>query len=80
VLTLFPAIFESYLGQSILDDASRPDDRSSPLEHRDWSQEKHQKVDDRPVRGGPGMVLMAQPVIECIRGRSGEVRSARQQW
>jgi tRNA (guanine37-N1)-methyltransferase len=67
VLTLFPAILESYLGQSILDDAIR----AGIIEvHRwnirDWSQEKHQKVDDRPFGGGPGMVLMAQPVIDCV--------------
>ncbi|HXD85834.1 MAG TPA: tRNA (guanosine(37)-N1)-methyltransferase TrmD, partial [Urbifossiella sp.] len=33
---------------------------------RDWSREKHQKVDDRPFGGGPGMVLMAPPVIDCV--------------
>lgn len=67
VLTLFPAIFESYLGQSLLDDAIR----AGLIEvHRwnirDWSQDKHQKVDDRPFGGGPGMVLMAPPVLDCI--------------
>ena len=67
VLTLFPAIFESYLGQSILDDAIR----AGLIEvHRwnirDWAQDKHQKVDDRPFGGGPGMVLMAPPVLDCV--------------
>src|SRR6185437_12416304 len=67
LLTLFPAIFESYLGQSLLDDAIR----AGLIEvHRwnirDWSREKHQKVDDRPFGGGHGMVLMAPPVVDCV--------------
>ena len=33
---------------------------------RNWSQDKHHKVDDRPFGGGPGMVLMAEPVVECV--------------
>ena len=33
---------------------------------RDWTEDKHQKVDDRPFGGGPGMVLMAQPVVDCV--------------
>jgi tRNA (guanine37-N1)-methyltransferase len=67
VLSLFPAIFESYLGQSLLDDAIR----AGLIEvHRwnirDWAKDKHQKVDDRPFGGGPGMVLMAPPVLDCV--------------
>ena len=33
---------------------------------RDWSQDKHHKVDDRPFGGGPGMVLKVEPVVECV--------------
>jgi tRNA (guanine37-N1)-methyltransferase len=34
---------------------------------RDWSHDaKHHKVDDRPFGGGPGMVLMPEPVVECV--------------
>jgi tRNA (guanine37-N1)-methyltransferase len=33
---------------------------------RDWATDKHQRVDDRPFGGGPGMVLMAQPVVDCV--------------
>ncbi|HEY2908898.1 MAG TPA: tRNA (guanosine(37)-N1)-methyltransferase TrmD [Gemmataceae bacterium] len=67
VLTLFPAIFESYLGQSLLDDAIRAGlIEVNRWNIRDWSREKHQKVDDRPFGGGPGMVLMAPPVVDCV--------------
>lgn len=67
VLTLFPGIFEGYLRHSLLDDAIRA---GRVLVHtwniRDWTQDKHQKVDDRPYGGGPGMVLMAQPVVDSV--------------
>jgi tRNA (guanine37-N1)-methyltransferase len=33
---------------------------------RDWSKNKHNQVDDRPFGGGPGMVLMAPTVVECV--------------
>jgi tRNA (guanine37-N1)-methyltransferase len=33
---------------------------------RDWSRGKHHSVDDRPFGGGPGMVLMVEPVVECV--------------
>lgn len=67
VLTLFPGIFESYLQQSLLDDAIRAGlVEVHTWNIRDWATDKHQKVDDRPFGGGPGMVLMAQPVVDCV--------------
>jgi tRNA (guanine37-N1)-methyltransferase len=67
VLTLFPGIFESYVRQSLLEDAivaGLVQVRTWNI--RDWTQDKHQKVDDRPFGGGPGMVLMAQPVVDAV--------------
>ncbi|MEO8495325.1 MAG: tRNA (guanosine(37)-N1)-methyltransferase TrmD [Planctomycetota bacterium] len=67
VLTLFPDIFTGYLGQSLLNKAIERD-----LVHvgvhdmRRWSTDKHQKVDDRPYGGGPGMVLCVKPVVESV--------------
>jgi len=67
VLTLFPGILESYVRQSLLADAIQ---KGLVEVHawniRDWTQDKHQKVDDRPFGGGPGMVMMAQPVMDCV--------------
>ena len=67
ILTLFPAIFPGYLGQSLLKKAI---DRKLVQVHlhdiRAWSKDKHQKVDDRPFGGGPGMVLRVEPVVECV--------------
>jgi tRNA (guanine37-N1)-methyltransferase len=67
VLTLFPAMFESYLGQSLLADAIAAGlVQVNTWNIRDWTLDKHNRVDDRPFGGGPGMVLMAQPVVDCV--------------
>src|SRR5688500_14663621 len=67
VLTLFPAIFEGYLGQSLLKKAIDAGLVSVNLHDiRNWSRDKHHKVDDRPFGGGPGMILRVEPVVECV--------------
>jgi tRNA (guanine37-N1)-methyltransferase len=33
---------------------------------RSWAQDKHQRVDDRPFGGGPGMVMQVEPVVACV--------------
>jgi len=67
VLTLFPDLFQGYLSQSLLKLAIQ---RGLVQVHlwniRDWATDKHQKVDDRPFGGGPGMVLMPEPVMDCV--------------
>jgi tRNA (guanine37-N1)-methyltransferase len=67
VLTLFPDIFQGYLGQSLLKraiDAGRVEVHLHDI--RDWSQGKHNTVDDRPFGGGPGMVMKVEPVVDCV--------------
>ena len=67
VLTLFPGIFESYVRQSLLEDAIQAGlVQVHTWNIRDWTDNKHQRVDDRPFGGGPGMVLAAQPVIDGV--------------
>src|SRR5688572_32115219 len=67
VLTLFPQIFEGYLGQSLLKEAIEAGLVSVQLHDiRNWSRDKHHKVDDRPFGGGPGMILQVEPVVECV--------------
>jgi tRNA (guanine37-N1)-methyltransferase len=68
VLTLFPEILDSYLGQSILKLAQeRGLVEVQRWNIRDWSgDEKHHKVDDWSFGGGPGMVLMAEPVFAAV--------------
>ena len=67
VLTLFPDIFRSYLGQSLLKKAiDRQLVEVHPHDFRDWSRDRHHKVDDRPYGGGPGMVIRVEPVVESV--------------
>jgi tRNA (guanine37-N1)-methyltransferase len=67
VLTLFPELFASYLTQSLLAKAiQRGLVRVKVHDIRKWSKDKHQKVDDRPFGGGPGMVIRVEPVVECV--------------
>lgn len=67
VLTLFPEIFRSYFGQSLLHKAIENELVEIALHDiRQWSDDKHGRVDDRPFGGGPGMVMQAKPVVECV--------------
>ena len=67
LLTLFPALFDSYLQQSLLKkaiDAGLVDIQAWNI--RDWAVGKHHSVDDRPYGGGPGMLIRCEPVFECV--------------
>ncbi len=67
VLTLFPEMFPGYLSQSLLKLALDAGLVSIHLWNiRDWATGKHRSVDDRPFGGGPGMVLMPGPVVDCV--------------
>jgi tRNA (guanine37-N1)-methyltransferase len=67
ILTLFPGMFDSYVRQSLLDDAIAAGlVEVHAWNIRDWTADKHTRVDDRPFGGGPGMVLMAQPVVDAV--------------
>src|SRR5215471_10843712 len=67
VLTLFPDIFQGYLTQSILKLALDSGIVEIHLWNiRDWATGKHKSVDDRPFGGGPGMVLMPEPVFAAV--------------
>ena len=67
VLTLFPDLFEGYFTQSLLKLAI---ERGLVEFHlwniRDWAKGKHKSVDDRPFGGGPGMVIMPEPVFDAV--------------
>jgi len=67
VLTLFPELFQGYLGQSLLKLALQAGLVELHLWNiRDWAQGKHKSVDDRPFGGGPGMVIMPEPVFAAV--------------
>ena len=67
VLTLFPDLFAGYTSQSLLKLAIQNGLVQIHLWNvRDWTQDKHTRVDDRPFGGGPGMVMLCQPVVDCV--------------
>lgn len=68
ILSLFPKFFDSPFDVSII---KRAIDKNildiNLLDIRSFSKDKHQKVDDRPFGGGPGMVMLCQPLLDAIR-------------
>jgi tRNA (guanine37-N1)-methyltransferase len=67
VLTLFPEIFQGYFTQSILKLALERNRVEIILWNiRDWAKGKHKSVDDRPFGGGPGMIMMPEPVYAAV--------------
>ena len=66
VLTLFPEMIEDCCSYSILKRAVDKDILSvNVINPRDFTLDKHKKVDDTPYGGGAGMVLMAQPYVDA---------------
>ncbi len=67
ILTLFPEMFEGFLNESILKKAQGKGVIEIHLHDiRDYSKDKHRKVDDTPYGGGAGMVFTPQPLFDCI--------------
>jgi tRNA (guanine37-N1)-methyltransferase len=67
LLTLFPGLFDGFLSESILKRAiARGLVAVERWDIRDWAEGKHKPVDDRPFGGGPGMVLMAPPLVAAV--------------
>jgi tRNA (guanine37-N1)-methyltransferase len=67
VLTLFPQVFGEILRHSIPGRAERAGLVSYHVHDiRQWAGNRHGKVDDRPFGGGPGMVMMCQPLYDAV--------------
>ena len=67
ILTLFPGIFQGFLSESVLKNALDAEKIRIRLHNmRDWADDKHSKMDDRPFGGGPGMVLKVDRVVPCV--------------
>jgi tRNA (guanine37-N1)-methyltransferase len=75
IVTLFPDIFDSLLAASLLGKAIEAGIvRVSRTNPRDFGKGRHRKVDDEPYGGGPGMVMMPEPIvcaIEAIEAQRG---------
>ena len=66
IMTLFPEIIHSYMGESIMKRGTAKGDISYKCWNiRDYSKNKHRKVDDYPYGGGAGMVMTVDPIVSC---------------
>ncbi len=76
ILTIFPDFFSKPLETSILKRAANKKlVEFNILNLRDFSQDKHQKTDQRPFGGGPGMVMMIEPIdraLESLKVKKGD--------
>ncbi|MDE8071127.1 tRNA (guanosine(37)-N1)-methyltransferase TrmD [Erysipelothrix rhusiopathiae] len=67
ILTLFPSMFTGFVESSIISKAIERDlIQVDVVDMRDFTEDKHNRVDDYPYGGGAGLVLMCQPVIDAI--------------
>jgi tRNA (guanine37-N1)-methyltransferase len=66
VITLFPALIETYCAASIMGRAQASGViRVNTVNPRSFTTDAHHKVDDAPYGGGPGMVMMCKPVMDA---------------
>ena len=76
IISIFPAMFEAFVHHGIV---SRAVESGIVEFHiwnpRDYTQDKHRAVDDRPYGGGPGMVMSAQPLQDAIQAARADANS-----
>jgi len=68
VITIFPEMFKSYLGESLIARAQKKKFIKINLHNlRKWTNDAHKTVDDRPFGGGLGMVLKVEPIYKAVK-------------
>lgn len=81
VITIFPGLFDAFLGESIVGIAIRENLIGVRVHDlRDFTTDRHRTVDDAPYGGGPGMVMKPEPLvaaIESVAGPKGPSRTGR---
>ena len=77
IITIFPGMFSSVVDESILGRAVKSGlVEIRRVDLRDFTEDRHRAVDDRPYGGGPGMVFKPEPVFDAVESVLGEVGSA----
>ena len=68
IITIFPRILDSFINESILKRAQKAG-QIEIITHnlRDFATTKHKTVDDTPYGGGPGMILMIEPIYKMLK-------------
>ncbi len=79
VITLFPEPIKAYLSESVLGRSQAQGNFAvSYYDPREFTKDKHRNVDDRPYGGGPGMVMLAEPILKAWKkavGRKTKVKT-----
>lgn len=67
VITIFPAMLDGFLGESMMKRASAMGAvKFRAIDLRDFTTDRHRTTDDRPYGGGPGMVMKADPIFKAV--------------
>ena len=76
ILTLFPGMFDSFLGHSMIKRAVEKKIIGIRVHNlRDYTHDRHKSCDDKPFGGGPGMLMKPEPVFEAYDRLFGKKRS-----
>ena len=78
IITLFPDSIDSYIHESILGRAiEKKKIKVNFYNPRDFTKDKHRRIDRRPYGGGPGMVIEPEPVLKAIKKAIGRKRNVK---
>lgn len=74
ILTLFPDMCNTVMSESIIGRARKSGKvEINCIDIRDYTEDKHKRVDDKPYGGGMGMIMAAQPVFDCFKSLCSEI-------
>ncbi len=77
IISIFPGMFDPVLNESMIRRAQEKGLLKVAVHDlRDYSTDKHSKVDDRPFGGGPGMVMMADPIFRAVEAVKRRARAS----
>jgi len=78
IITIFPTSFDSYIKESILGRAQKSGKIKIKFYNpRDFTKDKHKKVDDKPYGGGPGMVMSVDPILRAVKKAVGKKKKVK---
>lgn len=78
IITIFPHILDSYINESILSRARRNKKIAFKFyDPREFTTDRHKKVDAKPYGGGPGMVMQAEPILKAVKKAIGRKKNVK---
>ncbi len=78
IISVLPEMFSGFLNESIIGRAQRQGQVEIHIHNlRDYTKDKHKRVDDYPFGGGSGMIMQIQPIADCIMSLQNELQKER---